>query len=135
VCASHEGCCQVQKQQPTALPRPGSGGHDDTEANLASVKKQPPPTPQLPLTKSALVQSALAIRHGEITLEKCLRILVMKPEGIPERPSHLNGLQAPYALYMEVPKQKRTASKWGSAVDNAVNRADRWANSGGDWLA
>ena len=82
-------------------------------------------------TKAASLPPAAVSRAGEITLEKCLQLLLTRSPQLQERPAHLNDLDAPYALFMEAPKQKRTASKWGAAVGAGANRADRWANSGG----
>lgn len=65
--------------------------------------------------------------EGEVTLRRCLHLLQFGDKDLTERPAHIMQELVPTQLFAERPKQKRTASKWGSDTV----RADRWANSGG----
>ena len=65
--------------------------------------------------------------EGEVTLRRCLHLLQFGGKELKERPAHITEELVHTQLFVERPKQKRTASKWG---DDGL-RADRWANSGG----
>lgn len=85
----------------------------------------------VPLTAvSAGVAAATAAVEGaaEITLQVCLHLLQDRSGSLLERPPHITQDVNPYMLFMESPKQKRTAGKWGGLQGG---RIDRWANSGG----
>ena len=64
----------------------------------------------------------------EITLQVCMRLLQGPAHSLQERPPHITEEVNPYMLFMESPKQKRTAGKWSGLQGG---RIDRWANSGG----
>ena len=72
--------------------------------------------------------SAEGEQATEITLQVCLHLLQDRSEQLLERPPHITQDVSPYMLFMETPKQKRTAGKWGGL---GGGRIDRWANSGG----
>jgi hypothetical protein len=63
--------------------------------------------------------------EGEVTLRRCLHLLQFGDKDLTERPARIMQEHVPMLLFAERPKQKRTASKWGSAVQ----QADRWVNS------
>ena len=64
---------------------------------------------------------------AEVTLQVCLHLLQNNDSNLQERPAHISEEVDPYLLFLESPKQKRTAAKWGGVA----GRIDRWANSGG----
>jgi hypothetical protein len=84
------------------------------------------PKPKKTPATSGQVQTKQAA-SSEITLQVCLHLLQNHDRSLCERPAHISEEVDPYLLYMETPKQKRTASKWGGVA----TRIDRWANSGG----
>ena len=65
--------------------------------------------------------------EGEVTLVRCLHLLRHGDKDLRERPANILQELVPTQLFAETPKQKRTASRWGSDTV----KADRWANSGG----
>lgn len=64
---------------------------------------------------------------SDITLQVCMQLLQNQDGSLQERPAHISEGVDPYLLFMETPKQKRTAGKW----EGTAARIDRWANSGG----
>ena len=103
--------------------------HDLDDYTIAPLQAKGNPAASAPARANlpgadAEVQGA----SPEITLQVCMRLLQGPAHSLQERPPHITEEVNPYMLFMESPKQKRTAGKWSGLQGG---RIDRWANSGG----
>ena len=109
-----------------------SADEREIDAEVNDGAPQPAPyvqQPQIKTDPSGAPTSADGTPAAtEITLQVCLHLLQDNSDNLMERPPHITEDVNPYMLFMESPKQKRTASKWAGLQGG---RIDRWANSGG----
>ena len=108
--------------------QPVGGGFSNYSGGGAPVQIKNDPSGGMPMAAALPGASAEGEQATEITLQVCLHLLQDRSEQLLERPPHITQDVSPYMLFMETPKQKRTAGKWGGL---GGGRIDRWANSGG----
>lgn len=106
--------------------RPRSSSSSSSSGAAAAARPSPAPSSRTGGGVAAAVAPPLPAAP-EVTLQVCARLLRQRDGSLAERPASIAGDVDPYLLFMERPKQKRTASKW----NGREKKIDRWANSGG----